>query len=99
MSISLHKRAFAVGAAVILLVFLILSPAAELYGTHDHGCSANKCLICLVANVLSDLRISLGAILCTAAIFLLINAYEAMHPEEMLVKASSPVALKTKITS
>lgn len=94
-----YKRAFAITAAIMLLAFLMLSPAAELYGEHDHSCSPNDCLICLVANSLSELRISFGAMLCTATILLFIYICEAMRFREVRSYASSPVALKTKITS
>ncbi len=93
------KRAFAVVAAIILLTFLLLSPAAELYGEHDHSCCANCCLICLVTNVLSELRTSFAAALCAAVILLFISTYEYARSGGIRHNSSSPVALKTKITS
>ncbi len=93
------KRVIAILAAVILLAFLTLSPLSELYGEHDHSCCTNDCLICLVSSALSELRISLRAMLCTIAILLFIYVCEAMRFGELYTALSSPVALKTKITS
>ncbi len=99
MSNTVYKRAFALVAAIMLLAFLMLSPAAELYGKHDHSCSPGDCLVCLVTNALSELRISFGAMLCTAAVLLFIHICEAMRFGEIRSDTSSPVALKTKIIS
>lgn len=93
------KRGFAIFAAIILLAFLMLSPLAKLYGEHDHSCCTNDCLICLVTNALAGLRISLRAMLCTAAILLFIYACEVMRFGGLITALSSPVTLKTKITS
>ena len=99
MSTSAVKRMVAAVTVVIFIIFLSLSPVAELYGEHDHSCSANDCLICLVANALSDLRTSFGAFVCAAAIFLFIYVCESIRLGEVRCYVSSPVALKTKITS
>ncbi len=93
------KRVIAILAAVMLLAFLTLSPLSELYGEHDHSCCTNDCLICLVTNALAELRISLRSMLCAIAILLFIYACEAMRFGELYSALSSPVALKTKITS
>lgn len=97
--ISALKRILAITVLALLLIFLTVSPAAELYGEHDHSCCPNDCLICLVANALSELRTSFGAFACTAAIFLFIYVCEAIRFGEAGKNSSSPVALKTKITS
>ena len=94
-----RKRTFAVFAAVFLLVFLMLSPMAELYGKHDHGCSPNRCLICLVSSAFSELKVAIGAFLCSAAIFLYIYVCTAVRNADISPEALSPVALKTKINS
>lgn len=99
MSDQVCKRAAAMLAAVILLAFLMLSPIAELYGEHDHSCCTNHCLICFVSNTLAELRISLRGVLCAIAIILFINVCEAMRTCELFAAFSTPVALKTKITS
>ena len=99
MSNSVCKRAVAFFAALMLLVFLMLSPVAELYGEHDHSCCTSDCLICLVSNALAELRISLRAVLCTIAILIFIYVCEAMRFGGFYTAFSSPVALKTKITS
>ena len=94
-----RKRAFAVIAVIFLLVFLVLSPMAELYGKHDHGCSTNRCLICLVSSAFSEIRIAFCVFLCSAANFLYIYVCAALRIAEILPDSSSPVALKTKINS
>ena len=99
MSNLMLKRTFAILAAVMLLAFLMLSPLSELYGEHDHSCCTNDCLVCLVTNALSGLRISLRSMLCAIAIILFIHTCEAMRFGEIYTASSSPVALKTKITS
>ena len=99
MSNTAGKRITAAVTVIFLVFFLTLSPAAELYGEHDHSCSANDCLICLVANALSDIRSSFGALFCAAAIFLLIYVCDAVRFGEVRAYITSPVALKTKITS
>ena len=99
MSNSVCKKLMSILAAVMLLAFLILSPVAELYGEHDHSCCTKDCLICLVSNALAELRISLRAVLCTIAILLFIYVCEAMRFGGFYTAFSSPVALKTKITS
>ena len=99
LSIRIYKRGVALLAAVMLLAFLILSPVAELYCEHDHSCCTKDCLICLVSNALAELRISLRAMLCTIAILLFIYVCETMRFGEIFTALSSPVALKTKITS
>lgn len=99
MSNSVLKRTVAVTAALMLLAFLMLSPIAKLYGEHDHSCCTNDCLLCLVSNALSGLRISLRSMLCTVAILLFICTCEATRFGEIITSLSSPVALKTKITS
>ena len=93
------KRGFAIFAAIVLLAFLMLSPLAELYCEHDHSCCTNECLICLVTNALSGLRIPLRSMICTTAILLFIYACEVMQFGVFITSSSSPVALKTKITS
>lgn len=99
MSDQVCKRTAAMLAAVILLAFLMLSPLSELYGEHDHSCCTNHCLICFVSNALAELRISLRGVLCTIAIILFIYVCEAMRICELFSAFSTPVALKTKITS
>lgn len=99
MSNSACKRALAIFAAIMTLAFLMLSPAAEFYGEHDHSCCANDCIVCLVTNAFSELRTYLGAILCTANILLFIFICEVTHFREIFTSLTSPVALKTKITS
>jgi hypothetical protein len=99
LSIRIYKRGVALLAAVMLLAFLMLSPLAELYCEHDHSCCTKDCLICLVSNALAELRISLRAMLCTIAILLFIYVCEAMRSGGFYIAFSSPVALKTKITS
>lgn len=99
LSIRIYKRGVALLAAVMLLAFLMLSPLAELYCTHDHSCCTNDCLICLVSSALAELRMSLRAMLCTIAILLFMYVCEAMRSGGFYIAFSSPVALKTKITS
>ena len=99
MSDQVCKRTAAMLAAVMLLAFLMLSPLSELYGEHDHSCCTNECLICLVTNALSGLRIPLRSMICTTAILLFIYACEVMQFGVFITSSSSPVALKTKITS
>lgn len=96
---TVYKRAWAVFAAVVLLAFLMLSPLCEFCGEHDHSCCANHCLICFVSNTLAELRISLRGVLCAIAIILFIYVCEAMRTCELFAAFSTPVALKTKITS
>lgn len=98
MSNSVYKRAFAIATAVIFLAFLTLSPLAELFGTHEHSCCTKDCPACLVANAFSGLQLSTRAMLCTAPIILFIYTRVAMRFGETN-HASSPVAMKTKITS
>lgn len=99
MSISVFKRTLAIFAAILLLAFLTLSPIAGLYGEHNHGCCPQDCLLCLVTSALAGFRISLRDMLCTAGILLFIYMCEEIRFGELPTALSSPVALKTKITS
>jgi hypothetical protein len=98
MSNSALKRTFAFTTAVIFLAFLMLSPYAELFCGHDHSCCTRDCPACLAANVFSDMHISTRAMLCITAILLFIYIRYATRFGE-LGSLSSPVAMKTKITS
>lgn len=98
MSISLYKRLFAIATAVIFLAFLLLSPITELFCEHDHSCCTKDCPACLVANAFSGMQLSTRALLCTVAILLFIYTRVAIRFGEPN-SASSPVAMKTKITS
>ena len=96
---TVYKRAWAVFAAVVLLAFLMLSPLCEFCGEHDHSCCTNDCLVCLVSHTFEELHTYLGALICPAAILLFIYIGTAMRFGELHIALSSPVALKTKITS
>ena len=98
MSFSTAKRASAIIMALVLLSFLFLSPLLDVYGEHDHSCSANRCILCLASNVLSFLRdISFFYLLCAGAALIPIISF--LFSSYLKPSISSPVSLKTKITS
>lgn len=99
MSFSTAKKASAIIMALVILSFLFLSPLLDVYGEHDHSCSANRCILCLASNVLSFLRdisffhlLYAGTALISIILLHIFNSY--LKPT-----VSSPVSLKTKITS
>ncbi len=99
MSNSAFKRACALITALIFLTFLTLSPSAELYCEHDHSCCTDKCPVCLVANAYFGMQLSLRALPYTAAILLFIYIRRAIRFGGFNSASSSPVEMKTKITS
>ena len=93
------KRLSALALALILTFFSLLFPLLDVYGSHDHSCSVNKCILCLASNAISFLRdISIfhllyaGTALISIILLHIFNSY--LKPT-----VSSPVSLKTKITS
>ena len=99
MSLCVLRRVGAGILAIFLLVSLAISPAAELYGEHDHSCSANSCLVCLCANALSRLLTDVYAVLCATFFILIIYILLNRAAVADITLPSTPVELKTKITS
>ncbi len=99
MTIFRFRRAWALAFALILAAFLLFSPLLDVYGVHDHSCSANKCILCLTSGAASFLRD-----LCIFALFFAAAAlptvlFRISLGGRQTATVPSPVALKNKITS
>ena len=93
------KRLLTVLLAIILFAIPILTPLAELSGTHNHTCSPARCALCMVSNTLHDLSGILAAILFTLISLLLTALRLAVRSTRHFSKPTTPIELKTKILS
>lgn len=98
MSILQSKRRLAFILACLLAFFLIISPLLDVYGEHDHSCSANRCMLCLATAAISVVwKAVTVAVFCTFFAFLTICPGTSC--DESSGRASTPVTLRNKITS
>ena len=94
------KRQTAFLLALLLFVFLLISPLLDVYGEHDHSCSPAECALCITANAISVLRkASLIALLTCAALPAILRLYEGIRIFTRIPTSASPVALKTELIS
>ena len=99
MNIFRFRRALALAFALILTAFLLFSPLLDVYGVHDHSCSANKCILCLASGAASLLRDLFIFALIFAAAALTTVLFRFSPSGRRTVAVPSPVELKNKITS
>ena len=94
------KRQTAFLLALLLFVFLLISPLLDVYGEHDHSCSPAECALCITANAISVLRkASLFALLTCVAIPAILRLSEGIRIFTRIPASASPVALKTELIS
>ena len=94
------KRQTAFLLALLLFVFLLISPLLDVYGEHDHSCSPAECSLCITANAISILReVSLIALLTYAVLSVHLSLYGAFRSYTQLPHFASPVTLRTEILS
>ena len=99
MKILRFGKAAALILALILAAFLLFSPLLDVYGAHDHSCSANKCILCLASGAVSFLRDLFFFAVISAAAVLITMLFRASVDPARAVTVPSPVSLKNKITS
>ena len=93
------QRLLSLSIAIILFAIPILTPFAELSGTHNHTCSPARCALCMVSNALRDLSGIFAAILFTLIASLLTLLRFSVRSIRHFSKPTTPVELKTKILS
>ncbi len=99
MPISKARRVSVLALAVLLALLPVLSPLLDVYGEHDHSCSANKCILCLASGAISILRdIAFFAVISAAAAMIAVPVRLSFN-RHRAVSDTSPVLLKNKITS
>lgn len=85
--------------AIIILAIPIVTPLLELSGSHNHTCSAARCILCTVSSTLRSIT-DISAII----LFAFIHNAILLHRTTLLsvrlsIRNETPIALKTKILS
>ena len=100
MSHSAIRKVSTVVVLIFFVIFLFFSPFAELYGEHQHCCSAAICNVCFIANALTILRESLlGALMFSAAFLLFFQIHRIFQIRKQKIAPFSLIAFKTEILS
>ena len=85
--------------AVILLVIPIITPLLELSGSHNHTCSAARCLLCIVSGTLRTITDLFAILIFTLLPFIILIAHSSSAALRSAARTDTPIALKTKILS
>ena len=92
-------RLFPILIAIILLTIPVLTPFAELSGTHNHTCSPARCALCMVSSTLRGISDTSAAILFILVPLILSVLRAFARSPGYFTQPGTPIELKTKILS
>ena len=92
-------RLFPILIAIILLTIPVLTPFAELSGTHNHTCSPARCALCMVSSTLRGISDTSAAILFILVPLILSVLRAFARSSRHFTQPETPIELKTKILS
>ena len=93
------RRIFILLIAVILFAVPIITPLLELSGSHNHTCSAARCLLCTVSGTLSTITDLFAVLICTLLPFIILIIHSSSVELRSAARTDTPIVLKTKILS